>query len=153
MRVLINIDVPDLQAASAFYQAALGLTQSRRLDDDVVELSGATSTIYLLQKPVGSVSSSANDSTATRSYARHWTPVHLDFVVDDLAAAAERALRAGAKQESECVEWRGSRCITFSDPFGHGFCLIEFDGETYSESEGLSFAGFREFSRGGGSAS
>lgn len=101
------------------------------LDDDVVELSGATSTIYLLQKSAGSAASSASDSTATRSYARHWTPVHLDFVVDDLAVAAERALRAGAKQESECVEWRGSRCITFSDPFGHGFCLIEFEGETY----------------------
>lgn len=40
MRTLINIDVLDLQAASALYQAALGLTQSRVLDDDVVELSG-----------------------------------------------------------------------------------------------------------------
>jgi hypothetical protein len=58
----------------------------------------------------------------------------LDFVVDDLAAAAERALRAGTMQESERVERRDLRCITFSDPFGHGFCLIEFDGETYSES-------------------
>lgn len=96
-------------------------------------LSGASSTIYLLPKPAGSVASSAGDSTATRSYVRHWTPVHLDFVVDDLAAAAERALRAGVKQESECVEWRGSRCITFSDPFGHGFCLIEFDEETYED--------------------
>jgi predicted enzyme related to lactoylglutathione lyase len=131
MKILINIDVPDLQAASAFYQAALGLMRSRMLDDDVVELSGAGSTIYLLQKPAGSAASLAGDSAATRSYARHWTPVHLDFVVNDLAAAAERALRAGAKQESECVEWRGSRCITFSDPFGHGFCLIEFDDETY----------------------
>ena len=134
MKTLINIDVPDLQAASAFYQAALGLTQRRMLDDDVVELSGAGSTIYLLQKPAGSAASSTGDSTATRSYARHWTPVHLDFVVDDLAAAAERALCAGAKQESECIDWRGSRCITFSDPFGHGFCLIEFDstGGTYA---------------------
>lgn len=131
MKSLINIDVPDPQAASDFYQAALGLTQSRMLDDDVIELSGAGSTIYLLQKPAGSTASSTGDSTVMRDYARHWTPVHLDFVVDDLAAAAERALRAGAKQESECVEWRGSRCITFSDPFGHGFCLIEFDDETY----------------------
>lgn len=131
MNALINIDVPDIEAASAFYQAALGLTQSHMLDDDVVELIGASSTIYLLQKPAGSAASAASDSAAARSYARHWTPVHLDFVVDDLAAAAERALRAGAKQESECVEWRGSRCITFSDPFGHGFCLIAFDGETY----------------------
>jgi predicted enzyme related to lactoylglutathione lyase len=132
MHILINIDVPDPQLASIFYQAALGLTQSRTLDDDVVELSGASITIYLLQEPAESAASSASDSAATRSYARHWTPVHLDFVVDDLVAATERAIRAGAKCESECVEWRGSRCITFSDPFGHGFCLIEFDGETYS---------------------
>ncbi len=131
MKAFINIDVPDLQAASTFYQAALGLTESRMLDDDVVELNEADSTIYLLQKPVGSAASSASDSTVTRSYARHWTPVHLDFVVDDLAAATERALRAGAQQESECIDWRGSRCITFSDPFGHGFCLIAFDGQTY----------------------
>ena len=39
MKTLINIDVPDLQAASTFYQAALGLTQNRMLDDDAVELS------------------------------------------------------------------------------------------------------------------
>jgi predicted enzyme related to lactoylglutathione lyase len=133
MKLLINIDVPDLQVASDFYQAALGLTLSRMLDDDVVELSGASSAIYLLQKSADSKASAAAKlaSSPTRSYTRHWTPVHLDFVVDDLAAAAERALRAGAKQESQREEWRGSRCITFSDPFGHGFCLIEFDGETY----------------------
>ena len=132
MNILINIDVPDPQLASIFYHAALGLTQSRILDDDVVELSGASIKIYLLQKPAESAASSAGDSAATRSYARHWTPVHLDFVVEDIVAATERAIRAGAKPESECVEWRGSRCITFSDPFGHGFCLIEFDSETYS---------------------
>jgi len=133
MKTLINIDVPDVHLASVFYQAALGLVQSRLLDDDTLELSGGSSTIYLLQKPAGSVATSETSpaATATRSYARHWTPVHLDFVVDDLAAAAERAIHAGAKQESECVEWRGSRCISFSDPFGHGFCLIAFDGETY----------------------
>ncbi|MGX9367238.1 VOC family protein [Desulfoplanes sp. PS50] len=48
--------------------------------------------------------------------------------------ATVRALYAGATHESECVEWNGSKCITFSDPFGHGFCLIEFVGETYSEN-------------------
>ncbi|MCY1449242.1 Glyoxalase-like domain protein [compost metagenome] len=67
-----------------------------------------------------------------RDYSRHWTPVHLDFVVDDLAAATQRALNAGARQESGCVDWRGSKCISFADPFGHGFCLIEFAGATYS---------------------
>jgi hypothetical protein len=57
--------------------------------------------------------------------------VHIDFVVDDIAAAAKQALGAGARQESGCVEWRGSKCITFADPFGHGFCLLEFAEGTY----------------------
>jgi predicted enzyme related to lactoylglutathione lyase len=131
MKTLINIDVPDVHMASDFYQAALGLVQSRLLDDDTIELSGASSRIYLLQKATGSRPSAG--ATAARVYARHWTPVHLDFVVDDLVAAAERALLAGAQQESECVEWRGSRCISFADPFGHGFCLIEFDGDSYRD--------------------
>lgn len=68
-----------------------------------------------------------------RDYARHWTPVHLDFVVDDVEEAARRALDAGAIQQSDCVRWRGSKCITFADPFGNGFCLIEFDGESHAD--------------------
>lgn len=129
MRVMVNIDVPALAPAIDFYVAALGLTLNRVIDGDVAELMGASSAIYLLEKPAGS--SPAHGVSQTRHYARHWTPVHADFVVVDVAAAARRALDAGATQESECVEWRGSRCISFSDPFGHGFCLIEFARDTY----------------------
>lgn len=129
MRLLINIDVPDLAPAIDFYSAALGLTLRRVMDDDVAELAGASSTLYLLRNPAGSPP--VDFRPLTRTYERHWTPVHIDFVVDDLMQAAQRALDAGAVRESECVEWNGSRCITFSDPFGHGFCLIEFDAETY----------------------
>jgi predicted enzyme related to lactoylglutathione lyase len=60
-------------------------------------------------------------------------PVHLDFVVDDITEAARRAMDAGAIQQSDCVQWRGSKCITFADPFGNGFCLIEFTAETYAD--------------------
>lgn len=130
MRIIINIDVPDLELAIAFYCAALGLEHKRTLENDVAELAGGSSVIYLLHNPAGSGATST--TSEPRQYSRHWTPVHLDFVVNDLAQATERALKAGARQESECIEWKGSRCITFSDPFGHGFCLIEFDGETYS---------------------
>ena len=66
-----------------------------------------------------------------RSFGRHWTPVHVDFVVDDIDYAVARASAAGAKRESERIDWRGSKCVTFSDPFGHGFCLIEFAGGSY----------------------
>jgi len=129
MRAVVNIDVPNLDQAIAFYTRAIGLTLNRTLDDDVAELTNASSVIYLLQHPAGSAFSQAGGEG--RDYRRHWTPVHLDFVVDDLAAATRRAEDAGAARESECIEWRGSKCITFSDPFGHGFCLIEFDGDSY----------------------
>lgn len=129
MRILVNIDVPALAPAIAFYTVALDLKLTRILDDDVAELSGAASPIYLLAHADGS--EPADSVREPRRYARHWTPVHMDFVVDDLEDAASRAIAAGARQESECIEWRGSRCITFSDPFGHGFCLIAFAATTY----------------------
>lgn len=131
MRVIVNIDVPALAPAIDFYRAALGLQLSRLLDDDVAELSGASATLYLLRHSAGS--RPVKSLPLQRDYARHWTPVHLDIVVDDLAAATRKALDAGATQESDCVDWKGSKCISFADPFGHGFCLIEFAGATYSD--------------------
>ena len=131
MRIIVNIDVPELAPAIKFYSAALDLNLARIMDDDTAELVGGSSVIYLLAKEAGSVPGSS--VAGHRLYSRHWTPVHMDFVVADVVAAADRAMGAGARQESECVEWRGSKCITFSDPFGHGFCLIEFAADTYTE--------------------
>jgi predicted enzyme related to lactoylglutathione lyase len=128
--MLVNIDVPELSPAIAFYSAALGLKLNRTIDDDFAELTGASSVIYLLRNAAGSKPVDA--LLDARHYSRHWTPVHIDFVVDDIAEAAKRAIDAGASQESECTVWNGSKCITFSDPFGHGFCLVEFAGSTYS---------------------
>lgn len=133
MQTVINIDVPELAAAIKFYSDALGLKLNRELDDDVAELAGASSIIYLLANKAGSAATSVGE---TRRYSRHWTPVHVDFVVEDVAKAAGQAISAGAIQESECIKWRGSKCITFSDPFGNGFCLIEFTGGTYRDDAG-----------------
>ena len=131
MQIIINIDVPELGPAVAFYTAALGLTHTRTLDDDTAELKGAAATIYLLLKPPGSAA--VKSPAIAPDFQRHWTPVHFDLVVDDVDVAAARAIAAGAKQETGHVDWRGSRCLSFSDPFGHGFCFIQFDGETYSD--------------------
>jgi predicted enzyme related to lactoylglutathione lyase len=131
MRMIVNIDVPDLKAAISFYSAAVGLQCVRLLEDDVAELAGGSCPVFLLQKPAAS--SPAPAITAPRTYARHWTPVHLDFVVEQLEQAVERALDAGATRETGIVSWRGSRCVSFSDPFGHGFCLIEFARGTYND--------------------
>ena len=102
MRVIINIDVPQLAPAIDFYCAAFGLTLSRTIEEDVAELTGTSSVIYLLQNRAGS--QPARTLPFVRHYSRHWTPVHMDFVVDDVARAAQRARDAGAVQESECVE-------------------------------------------------
>lgn len=133
MRVIANIDVPDLSPAIDFYCAALGLRLNRVIENDVAELVGASSVIYLLQNAAGSCP--VNRLSAVRDYSRHWTPVHMDFVVEDVIEAAKRAVDAGATQESACVEWRGSKCISLSDPFGHGFCLIQFAGEPYNADD------------------
>ena len=130
MRMIVNIDVPELAPAIAFYTTALELKLTRILDDDVAELTGGSSVIYLMAKPAGSAPVAAVPEG--RRYARHWTPVHIDFVVDDVEKSARRAVNAGATQETGIVDWRSSKCITFSDPFGHGFCLIEFAQKTYT---------------------
>ena len=95
--LLVNIDVDDLPKATDFYCKAFGLTVGRRFGSDAVELLGATSPIYLLVKPNGTVASAT--SRHLRSYARHWTPVHLDFVVDEIEGAVDRARNAGARLE------------------------------------------------------
>jgi predicted enzyme related to lactoylglutathione lyase len=127
-RVLVNIDVPELSPAIEFYESAVGASVTRVLDDDVAELAYGSSQLFLLAKAAGSVATAAGQR---RERGRHWTPVHVDFVVDDINVAVERAVAAGAKRESECVEWRGSKCVSFSDPFGHGFCLLEFSANGY----------------------
>lgn len=124
--MLLNIDVPDMAAGIAFYTAALGLRVGRRFDDDFVELLGADAPIYLLAKPAGTAIGPAGGGL--RDYRRHWTPIHPDFLVDDLASASARAIAAGAVQEGETRDAPYGRIAMFADPFGHGFCLIEFSG-------------------------
>jgi predicted enzyme related to lactoylglutathione lyase len=129
MDLLVNIDVPDLGRAVAFYTEAFGLIVSRRFGVESAELSGWPVRLYLLQKPEGSVGAGENP----RRYERHWTPVHLDIVVDDLGAALSRAVAAGARLETEVRTAAWGKIVVLADPFGHGLCLIEFLGRGYDE--------------------
>lgn len=129
MDLLVNIDVPDLAAAEAFYTAAFGLEVTRRFGDSGAELSGLPARIYLLEKPEGSVGAGED----RRRYGRHWTPVHLDIVVEDLDPALAQALAAGATLDSEPSSHVWGRIAVLSDPFGNGFCLLQFLGRGYDE--------------------
>jgi len=92
---------------------------------------GVSSAIYLLLQPYETKPSA--DADDVRRYRRHWTPVHLDFVVPDIAAAVNRAIDAGATMEGEIRTHNWGRIAQMADPFGHGICLIEFLGRGYDE--------------------
>jgi len=123
------IDVDDLDKAIAFYTQALGLKLGRRLGSDWAELLGATSPIDLLAKPAGSPASPS--AALVRDYRRHWTPVHLDFTVTGLEEVVRRAQAAGATLERAIQQREWGRMANLADPFGHGFCLLEFKGRGY----------------------
>lgn len=129
--VLANIDVDDLERATEFYCSAFMLTVGRRFGRAAVELRGASSAIYLLEKAAGTRFAPGTDQW--RDFTRHWTPVHLDFVVDEIGPAVARAESAGARLENEVRTYKWGRIAVMSDPFGHGFCLIQFLGRGYDE--------------------
>ncbi|ODA16361.1 GNAT family acetyltransferase [Achromobacter xylosoxidans] len=129
MRILVNIDVPDLEAAIDFYGRAFGLTLHRRLGPGAAEMLGASAPIYLLQKAAGTPAAGA--VRQPRDYARHWTPVHLDVVVDDVDDAVARAVAAGARLEDPAASHDWGRIAHLSDPFGHGICIMQFLGRGY----------------------
>jgi len=131
LALLVNIDVDDLGRAETFYRDAFGLSAARRFGDGGVEMVGASSPVYLLRKEAGSAAGEVMPQT--RDYGRHWTPVHLDFVVDDVEGALLRAEAAGAVREGDVRTARWGRIATLADPFGNGFCLIEFLNRGYDE--------------------
>ena len=79
MDLLVNVDIDDLEKAAAFHSSVLGLKIGRRFGVFGVEMLGASAPLYLIVKSAGTQTSDA--SLQRRTYERHWTPVHLDFVV------------------------------------------------------------------------
>jgi len=111
-----------VDACAAFYRSAVGLEPVRRLfDGAIAEMSLGAQLIHILPRPEG----------GGRTYERHWTPVHLDVVVDDVEAAVERAVRAGGALERAIATSDWGRIAGLADPFGNGFCLIELSAAGY----------------------
>ncbi len=129
--LLVNIDVDDLEKAVDFYGRGLGLRVGRRFGSRGVEMVGTSAPIYLLARTSGT--SPFSGASSPREYRRHWTPVHLDFVVEDVEAAVRRAESAGARTEGAVGDFEWGRIATMADPFGHGFCMLQFKGRGYDE--------------------
>ena len=140
MTVLINIDVPDLKRAVAFYTEAFDLKVIRRFGEDGAELAGWPVSLFLLEKPAGSIGA----ADQPRTDERHWTPVHLDVAVEDLEAALDRALAAGFQADDLATDRQDpvaarttirhaawGRIVRLADPYGHGWCLLQFSAAGY----------------------
>src|SRR5688572_28323146 len=123
MQLLVYLDVPDLERAIQFYGEALGFVVRRRYTG-FAEIRKDAMTMLLLEKPAGTAVSPLTEDV--RRYERHWCPIHLDFVVDDLDGMLCRALAAGATLEQPVAVANWGKLAVLADPFGHGFCLVQF---------------------------
>jgi predicted enzyme related to lactoylglutathione lyase len=123
------IEVTDAAHGIDFYCEGLGLTLKHRRSPTWIELEGANCPIYLLaNRPVVA---DLGRTTAVRSYERHWTPVHLDFIVTDLDAVVARLTARGGSLDRPVATREYGRIAYMADPFGNGFDLIEFSGAGY----------------------
>jgi predicted enzyme related to lactoylglutathione lyase len=130
MNFLVNLDVDDLEKAVDFYSSVFALKIGRRFGTSGVEMLGSSAPIYLLVKAPGT---SASYTSQSRSYERHWTPIHLDFVVDEIESAVQKAILAGAQLEQPVAIHKWGKLALMADPFGHGFCFVQFLGRGYDE--------------------
>jgi predicted enzyme related to lactoylglutathione lyase len=129
MEVHAYIEVADLEHGIAFYCEGIGLALKCRLGPGWVELEGANLPVFLLgnRAPVAEL----GQRRQKRDFRRHWTPVHLDFIVSDLDAAVARLAALGATLDHPVQNRDYGRIANMADPFGNGFDLIEFSGPGY----------------------
>lgn len=123
-KISICIDVSEMDKGIKFYTQALGCELVKK-GEEFTELTADGTTIYLAEKAAGTNPLTIGE--ASRSYERHWTPVHLDFVVPDLSQSLASLIELGGIKEGENSGDWGS--IAFcADPFGNGFCVMQYNG-------------------------
>lgn len=119
----ICIDVPDLARGIRFYADAFGFAKTAEPYPGVAVLRAGGTSLTLLEK--GEQSKPSPGTRDVRHYDRHWTPVHLDFHVDDFKSALDKAVRAGAIKEQSFENPEHGSIAFCADPFGNGFCILE----------------------------
>lgn len=114
MKCEICIDVEDVDRAAQFYGQGIGLTVVKQ-ELDWAQLKVGEQTIWLMKIGAGP------EGEISRNYRRHWTPVHLDFHVDNIDEVVERAVAAGGKLERRPKPGLAN----LSDPSGNGVDLVQ----------------------------
>lgn len=112
----IVIDTADVKGLSAFYGELAGFS-TVSVDDDWVTTETPEGWKVAFQR--------VEDHLAPRwPDPAHPQQMHLDFVVADLPAAVEAALKLGATR----LPGGGETFTVLADPSGHPFCLCARDG-------------------------
>ena len=114
MKLEICIDVDDVAAAVRFYGEGIGLSVVKQ-EEDWAQVKIGEQTIWIMKIAAGPA------GEITRSYHRHWTPVHLDIHVKDIDAVVARAIAAGGKLENRPKP----DLANLSDPAGNGVDLVK----------------------------
>jgi catechol 2,3-dioxygenase-like lactoylglutathione lyase family enzyme len=105
----VVLDCPDPAALAQFYSALLGLPVTYSSRDWVVVAASETSSGLAFQLAPGHRPPTWPDTAVAQQ-------VHLDVMVEDVAAAGPAVLALGAvKLDGDDV---------YADPAGHPFCLI-----------------------------
>jgi catechol 2,3-dioxygenase-like lactoylglutathione lyase family enzyme len=105
----VVLDCPDPEQLAAFYSELLGQPITYRSDDWVVVAASEESSGLAFQLAPGNPRSTWPDPAVPQQ-------LHLDVMVEDVAAAGARVLALGATRlDGENV---------YADPAGHPFCLV-----------------------------
>ncbi|MGI5208245.1 VOC family protein [Spirillospora sp. CA-108201] len=109
------IDAAELEPEGAFWHRLFGGSITRTPSHHFVQAPGLP--MLVIQSAPGQIAPNWPDGTSQQ--------MHLDFTVDDLAAADRRATEAGATRlrpkDDVHPEENGSR--VYASPTGHPFCL------------------------------
>ena len=117
MEFQICIDVDNVDRAVEFYGRGLGLTVVEH-HPDWAQVKLREQTFWIMKAPPGV------QGQISRDYRRHWTPVHLDFTVDDIDEAVKLAVDAGGKIEGEIQRGPKGGLANLVDPSGNGVDLV-----------------------------
>lgn len=112
MRLVCVLDVNDMARLANFWSAVLGFEQREPSPPYLTLYDPDRAWPDLLLQRVPEPKAGKNR-------------MHLDLVVEDLAAETERVLRLGATRVGEPFEEDGHRVAVLGDPEGNEFCLIQ----------------------------
>jgi len=112
MEFSICIDVDDVDRAVEFYGRGVGLTVVEQ-HPDWAQVKLGDQTFWIMKAPGGV------QGSISRDYRRHWTPVHLDFAVDDIDAAIAKLKAGGVKFDLDKLETPVCWMAQFRDPDGN----------------------------------